>query len=87
MGVVAAVLALARMPIGRTVAVAGVQPVSGVVENLPVRLRELGFLDGERVTVLASGFAGGPLAVRVGGTTFALRSAEAESVLVHLPPA
>ena len=87
MGVVAAVLALARLPLGQTAAVAGVRPISGVAENLPVRLRELGFLDGEAVTVLASGLAGGPLAVRVGGTTFALRSAEAESVLVHLPPA
>ena len=87
MGVVAAALALARLPLGRTATVAGVRSRSGVAENLPVRLRELGFLDGEEVTILANSFAGGPLAVRIGGTTFALRSAEAESVLVHLPPA
>jgi ferrous iron transport protein A len=66
--------------------VAGVRCVSGSPENLPARLRELGFIDGESVRVLASGMAGGPLAVRVGGTTFALRSDEADNVLVRFLP-
>jgi ferrous iron transport protein A len=46
-------------------------------------LRELGFLDGEEVKVLAAGLSGGPLAVRVGETTFALRMREAECVTVR----
>jgi len=37
--------------------------------------------------VLTRGLAGGPIVVRVGSSTFALRAAEAECVLVHRPPA
>jgi ferrous iron transport protein A len=58
-----------------------------VSDVLPARLRELGFLDGEEVQVLTRGIGSGPIAVRVGGTTFALRAAEAECILVHRPPA
>ena len=48
-----------------------------------LRLMELGFLPGEPVRVLARGFPGGdPLAVRVGHTTFALRSHEAALIRV-----
>jgi len=86
MGVVAAVMALVNLPRGGRAAVAGVHAGSSASAGLPIRLRELGFLDGEDVQVLTRGFAGGPLAVRIGGTTFALRAAEAECVLVHLPP-
>ncbi len=46
-----------------------------------LRLAELGFIPGERVMITARGLPGGdPLAVRVGGSTFALRRAEAECV-------
>jgi ferrous iron transport protein A len=62
-------------------------PHSSTTGNLPARLRELGFLDGEDVQVLTRGLAGGPIVVRVGSSTFALRAAEAECVLVHRPPA
>jgi ferrous iron transport protein A len=49
----------------------------------PLRLRELGFIEGEEVCVLRRGQPGGePLAVRVGGSTFALRRAEAGCVQV-----
>ena len=50
-----------------------------------LRLLEIGFLPGEPVRVMASGFPGGdPLAVRVGHTTFALRSREAALIRVQL---
>ena len=87
MGVMAAVMALVKLPRGGRGWVADVRQSPVVSDCLPVRLRELGFLDGEEIHVLMRGIRGGPIAVRVGGTTFALRSAEAECVLVHRPPA
>lgn len=51
--------------------------------ELALRLFEIGFVDGEKVRVVARGFPGGdPVAVRVGSTLFALRRFEAERVLV-----
>lgn len=48
-----------------------------------LRLLEIGFLPGEPVQVMARGFPGNdPLAVRVGHTTFALRSHEAALIRV-----
>ena len=45
---------------------------------------EIGFLPGEMVRVLATGFPGAdPLAIRVGQATFALRRDEAAFVLVE----
>jgi len=56
-------------------------------QAMALRLMEIGFLPGERVRVLASGFpAADPLAVRVGQATFALRRHEAALVQV-LPEA
>lgn len=50
------------------------------------RLRELGFVPGELVRVVALGPLGGdPLLVQVGYTRFALRRAEAARVLVEQP--
>jgi Fe2+ transport system protein FeoA len=46
------------------------------------RWADLGFVAGERVVVLARAARGGPLAVRVGSSTFALRLWEAELILV-----
>jgi ferrous iron transport protein A len=86
MGVVAAVMALVRLPRGRSASVADVRGSSALAAELPARLRELGFLDGEEVTVLATGLGGGPLAVRIGESTFALRAREAECVLVRAMP-
>lgn len=83
MGVVAAVLALVKLPRGRRAAVAEVRASSSLTDELPARLRELGFVDGEEVKVLAAGLSGGPLAVRIGETTFALRTREAECVTVR----
>lgn len=48
-----------------------------------LRLLEIGFLPGEPVRMMARGFPGNdPLAVRVGHTTFALRSHEAALIRV-----
>ena len=48
------------------------------------RLRELGFVAGEPVEVLAAGPLGAePLLVQVGFTRFALRRAEADRVVVR----
>jgi len=45
------------------------------------RLRELGFISGERVEIVAAGpFGAEPLLVQVGFTRFALRRAEADRV-------
>jgi ferrous iron transport protein A len=50
------------------------------------RLLELGFVPGERIQILRKSMAGhGPMAVRVGGSTFALR--QLESSLIQVSPA
>lgn len=49
------------------------------------RLRELGFVPGETVSLVATGPVGAdPVLIQVGFTRFALRRAEAERVLVVL---
>ena len=49
------------------------------------RLRELGFVNGEPVRIVARGPIGGdPLLVQIGFTRFALRRAEAQRVHIHL---
>jgi len=54
-------------------------------ESLIARLRDLGFVAGARCEVVARMWLGGdPLAVRIGGSTFALRRAEARAVRVQL---
>ena len=53
--------------------------------NLVLRLLEIGFVPGELVRVVALGPGGRePIAVRLGGTMFALRQHEAEHILVDL---
>lgn len=48
------------------------------------RLRDLGFVSGEPVRVVAQGPMGAdPLLIQIGSTRFALRRKEAERVLVH----
>lgn len=69
-------------------AVGGVGTVEGIIESgaLSRRLLEIGFFPGARVEVLAMQWPGDdPIAVRVGGSTFALRRREAR--LVQLAPA
>ena len=53
---------------------------------LLARLRDLGFIAGARCEILARMWLGGdPLVVRIGGSTFALRRAEAAAVRVLRP--
>ncbi|MBP7083305.1 MAG: ferrous iron transport protein A [Giesbergeria sp.] len=55
--------------------------------DLLLRLVEIGFLPGQRVSVVARATGGGdPLAVRVGRSTFALRRREAALVRVGAMP-
>ncbi|WP_101926555.1 MULTISPECIES: FeoA family protein [Luteimonas] len=54
-------------------------------DTIARRLRELGFVPGEPVEVVAAGpFGGDPLLVQVGFTRFALRRSEAERVKVSV---
>jgi ferrous iron transport protein A len=78
---------LADLPLGALARVTGVHPAgaSKAARELALRLLEIGFMEGEQVRVIAQGHPGRePIAVRVGGTTFALRRFEAEQVLVAL---
>jgi ferrous iron transport protein A len=82
---VAASPSLADLPLGTSARVVGVRiaGASREARELALRLLEIGFMEGEPVRVIAQGHPGRePIAVRVGGTTFALRRFEAEQVLV-----
>ena len=57
-------------------------------DSIANRLRELGFVDGEPVTVVGRGPIGAdPLLVQIGFTRFALRRAEAARVTVAVEQA
>jgi len=78
---------LDKLGMGKSGVVAGFRlAVENALElnsDLLRRLRELGFVVGERVRVLQRGtFGGGPIAVRVGSSTFALRPFEAALVSI-----
>ena len=50
-----------------------------------MRLLEIGFVPGEPIEIIAETRPGGdPLAVRIGGSCFALRRSEVQAVMVHL---
>ncbi len=69
---------------GRSAVVVGMTPAEDD-EQLAVqmRLRELGFVPGEELRIVAESFPGrDPIAVRLGSTTFALRRFEAAMVRV-----
>lgn len=55
------------------------------VDPIAKRLRELGFVSGEPVRIVAHGPIGAdPLLVQIGFTRFALRRSEAQRVSIHL---
>jgi ferrous iron transport protein A len=63
--------------------VAGFDDGQGSGAILLTRLRDLGFVAGARCQVIARMWpAGDPLVVRIGGSTFALRRAEAAAVRI-----
>jgi ferrous iron transport protein A len=57
--------------------------IGGDGVDVPRRLMELGFVPGERIRVLKRSLPGGPLAVKVGQSTFALRRFEAALVSIQ----
>jgi ferrous iron transport protein A len=84
---------LAHLRRGQIGVVTGlVEPATAVARrdsagSLLTRLRDLGFVPGARCEVVARMWLGGdPLAVRIGGSTFALRRIEASAVRVELAP-
>jgi len=55
--------------------------------TIVMRLIELGFVAGERFEIIAEARpSGDPLAVRIGGSCFALRRREAAAVIVRVTP-
>jgi ferrous iron transport protein A len=81
-------LPLAQLRKGESAIVSGLVEVAGLAGEdtgavLLARLRDLGFTPGARCEVIARMWLGGdPLVVRIGGSTFALRRAEAAAVRV-----
>lgn len=82
---------LAELRRGETAIVVGLLETAGIdagrsaSESLVARLRDLGFVAGAHCEVIARMWPGGdPMAVRIGGSTFALRRAEAAAVQVRL---
>lgn len=73
---------LDALPTGKSATVLAVQAPLGQPEWAR-QLEDLGFVAGERVSVLTRGLPGGdPLVVRVGLSTYALRRAEARCVQI-----
>lgn len=78
-------LTLADVPKGTIARVRSVRASSDDCDDLDLRLLEIGFVEGESLRVVAHGYPGGdPIAVRIGGTTFALRRFEARRILVTI---
>lgn len=76
-------LKLSELPRRQAAIVDGVEDL-GPNDAIARRLRELGFVNGERVEVIAAGPIGGePLLVQIGFTRFALRRSEAARVCVR----
>jgi ferrous iron transport protein A len=74
---------LSDLAVDASGSVLAVEAPSGVPHSdLPLRLAELGFLPGQPVRLIARLPLGGPLAVRVGTGTFALRREEAACVRI-----
>ncbi|MBH1750668.1 ferrous iron transport protein A [Stenotrophomonas maltophilia] len=78
-------MTLSELPLHTSAVVESVQDLHANDANDAIarRLRELGFVKGEEVRLVAKGPVGGePLLVQVGFTRFALRISEAKRVVV-----
>ncbi len=75
---------LAELPIGVTATISSVRKSDYESDLVLIqRLVEIGFVPDEKVRVIAHGHPGHePIAVRIGGTTFALRRFEADYIYV-----
>lgn len=75
-------MTLSELPLQTSAVVESVQDLHAN-DAIARRLRELGFVNGEEVRLVAKGPVGGePLLVQVGFTRFALRISEAKRVVV-----
>ncbi|HDS1131700.1 FeoA family protein [Stenotrophomonas maltophilia] len=75
-------MTLSELPLHASAVVESVQDLHAN-DAIARRLRELGFVKGEEVRLVAKGPVGGePLLVQVGFTRFALRISEAQRVVV-----
>ena len=75
-------MTLSELPLHTSAVVESVQDLHAN-DAIARRLRELGFVNGEEVRLVAKGPVGGePLLVQVGFTRFALRISEARRVVV-----
>ena len=76
-------LPLTELAYGQIATVSAVQAIA-TVDPIAERLRDLGFVAGEPVRIVARGPVGAdPLLVQIGFTRFALRRTEAARVLVE----
>ncbi|HRH16048.1 MAG TPA: FeoA family protein [Aquabacterium sp.] len=79
-------ITLDRLPTHVRAVIRCVHAPTAQAQALQRRLQELGFVPGARVEVLRRLLLGrGPMAVRIGGTTFAMRPFE--SALIEVTPA
>ena len=81
----AAAVGLDRWPLNLPAELVALAPTTGDEQARTLhRLAEVGFLPGETLRVISRGWLrGGPMAVRVGQSTFALRSHEAALLRVR----
>jgi ferrous iron transport protein A len=81
----AAAVGLDRWPLHQPAELVALAPATGDEQARTLhRLAEVGFLPGEVLRVISRGWLrGGPMAVRVGQSTFALRSHEAALLRVR----
>jgi len=83
-------ICLAELHVGARGTVAAVREDGAVLDDetgatVVMRLIEIGFVPGERFEIIAESRPGGdPIAVRIGGSCFALRRREAGVVMVNL---
>ncbi|RZL00581.1 MAG: ferrous iron transport protein A [Rubrivivax sp.] len=76
-------LTLDVLPVNVVATIQGIRTATPDGVALKRRLMELGFVPGERVEVLRRVFIGkGPMAVRVGTSTFAMRTLESSLIEV-----
>lgn len=79
---------LSDLHVGARGTIAGVHEDGAVLDDetgatVLMRLIEIGFVPGERFEIISESWPGGdPIAVRIGGTCFALRRREAQAIQV-----
>ena len=81
-------LSLSDLREGESATVTGLGEVGALGSDagrdvLIARLRDIGFVPGARCEIVARMWLGDPLAVRIGGSTFALRRVEAAAVRIE----